>query len=361
MSWVDGWQRQKRRWEKFTWYQIARPRMLANLARNLRECSRGETVLRSRPWNVIVELTANCNLKCAMCTVGQAGYDPAKEMNWNLFTRIERELFPLALMVDLRSQGESTIARHWQDALEFIRPYRARFSITTNGMKITPDLADRLASQHFAITVSFDGATKSTFEAIRGGSDFERICNNVRLLAQARRKYRGPERNLALRVTAQRDNLEQLPAIVELAHQMGVRVVHIQPICIDDDRNLKHHIVLARQQLLQAQKRGHELGLVEVEIPRLDLLPGADPEPSPPPQFSKRDTFCNDPWKTINIAYDGRVYACCYGNMPLLGDLNSASFEEIWNGDRYRRLRADVNSNHPWPECRICYPKNRYG
>ncbi len=354
---------QKRRFEKFTFRQMARPGMLANLALNLRECRKGKVNLRSLPWNIIVELTANCNLRCPMCPVGMAGWDPSKEMQWDLFARIGRRLFPKALMVDLRSQGESTIARHWEEALDFIEPFRAQFKITTNGMKLTPKICDRMAGQQMAVTVSFDGATRDTFEANRAGSDFERICRNIRTLSAAQRKHKNPARNLALRMTLQRNNLDEIPGVIQLAHEMGVKVVHLQPVDTQgDEREIKHEPDRAKQQILKGYELGRELGLLEVEIPSFrHLLGEKDEETTANVSAALTDTFCNDPWKTINIAHDGSVYACCYGNMPYLGNLNEENFDLIWNAERYQDLRAAVNSAQPWPECRVCYPKNRFG
>jgi hypothetical protein len=37
-----------------------------------------------------------------------------------------------------------------------------------------------------------------------------------------------------------------------------------------------------------------------------------------------------------------------------MGNLNEASMEEIWNGKRYRDLRATVNSAAPLPVCAAC-------
>ena len=300
--------------------------------------------------------------------MGLDKWDEAKEMSFELFKQMGEALFPRALMVDLRSQGESTIARNWEEALEFIRPFRAQFKLTTNGMKLTPKLCDRLALQQVAITVSFDGATKKTFEDIREGSDFERICKNIRQLSEAQRKHRNPARNLALRMTLQRENLDETADVIRLAHEMGVPVVHLQPVNTDGDtRELKHHPEKARRKILEAVEVGRQLGLLEVEVPNFKQLFGGDYSESvespndAPLSTALEDTFCNDPWKTINVAHDGKVYACCYGFMPYLGSLKEQSLEEIWNGERYQDLRRRVNSSDPWPECRVCYPKNRYG
>jgi radical SAM protein with 4Fe4S-binding SPASM domain len=355
------WNKQKRRIQKYSYGQILRPRMLNNLARNLLECRNGRTVLKSKPWNVIVELTANCNLKCKMCDVGLAPYDPAKDMDWKLFTDIGEKLFPYALMVDLRSQGESTIYRHWDQVLDYLGEFSTHFYFTTNGMKLTQEAAVKMARLKMGVTVSFDGASADTFESIRVGANFEHVCKNIKTLAEAQRFYGNPVRNLALRVTAQYDNLNEIPDIIDLAYSLGVRVVNIQSVYTNDGRELKHHAEFAEKQLLLAKNRGEKLGMLEVDIPNIAALLPAENNNGGKKQSADM-TYCNDPWKTVNIGNDGKLYACCYGfTIPMLGDLRESDFDEIWNGKQYQSLRATVNSPEPWPECRICYQKNRYG
>ncbi|MGE0257577.1 MAG: radical SAM protein [Alphaproteobacteria bacterium] len=56
---------------------------------------------------------------------------------------------------------------------------------------------------------------------------------------------------------------------------------------------------------------------------------------------------CHLPWQEMIIQANGAVEPCCYwtahGNAnPPLGNINESSVEEIWNGEGYRRLRANM-------------------
>jgi radical SAM protein with 4Fe4S-binding SPASM domain len=50
---------------------------------------------------------------------------------------------------------------------------------------------------------------------------------------------------------------------------------------------------------------------------------------------------------------NGDVAACCVPGL-VMGNLNENSMEEIWDGPRYRELRATVNSSKPLPSCASC-------
>lgn len=60
---------------------------------------------------------------------------------------------------------------------------------------------------------------------------------------------------------------------------------------------------------------------------------------------------CGNPWIHAHIRLDGKVYACCY-NHTVMGDLTKQSFDEIWNGTRYRSLRRSIVTGNYWKSCR---------
>jgi MoaA/NifB/PqqE/SkfB family radical SAM enzyme len=69
--------------------------------------------------------------------------------------------------------------------------------------------------------------------------------------------------------------------------------------------------------------------------------------------------FCNQPWNTIFIRWNGeKVMPCCYGPHDL-GDLNFSSYDDIWNGNRYRTLRKQISTGDVRGTCLPCYQKKR--
>jgi radical SAM protein with 4Fe4S-binding SPASM domain len=50
---------------------------------------------------------------------------------------------------------------------------------------------------------------------------------------------------------------------------------------------------------------------------------------------------CEYPWKYLSIKVGGDVYPCCWLSKPL-GNVLRQSVEQIWNGDRYQRLRSSI-------------------
>ena len=63
--------------------------------------------------------------------------------------------------------------------------------------------------------------------------------------------------------------------------------------------------------------------------------------------------LCTVPWTSAVVLGNGDVAACCVPGL-VMGNLNEASMQEIWNGKSYQELRATVNSDKPLPTCAAC-------
>ncbi|MHC4439566.1 MAG: SPASM domain-containing protein [Planctomycetota bacterium] len=62
---------------------------------------------------------------------------------------------------------------------------------------------------------------------------------------------------------------------------------------------------------------------------------------------------CYEPWQTFMTSLDGSVYTCCRGG-EVMGNLLEQDFQEIWNGEKYRAYRRNINSFRPPQACMDC-------
>lgn len=118
--------------------------------------------------------------------------------------------------------------------------------------------------------VSFDGATRATFERFGAGASFEEVCGNVRALTSRLQGVRIRRPAVALQMTLMRDNVDELPALVELASELGAdRVKAYHLFAFDDGVRpqslmpmLEHYEQVVRP---RTKQRARELG-IEVEL-----------------------------------------------------------------------------------------------
>jgi sulfatase maturation enzyme AslB (radical SAM superfamily) len=78
---------------------------------------------------------------------------------------------------------------------------------------------------------------------------------------------------------------------------------------------------------------------------------------------SKEKTFCIIPWIHTHTWPGGQVFPCCLSRSEnVIGNLNTSSFEAIWNGETYRQLRLDLlNGVERDDICGRCYEIERTG
>ena len=160
------------------------------------------------------------------------------------------------------------------DILRFIRLYHSygiRLTATTNGSVMTEELAEMIHKAFYSITVSCDACTKETFESIRGGLDFEKFKENVRLLRSFGKKL-----PMRMSTVAMRQNLHELPGIVRLAAELGFDLIIISDITTQElMRNLGDSIkcfpAAASHYLLEAEKAAKECG-IQIQYPEYILI-----------------------------------------------------------------------------------------
>jgi radical SAM protein with 4Fe4S-binding SPASM domain len=62
------------------------------------------------------------------------------------------------------------------------------------------------------------------------------------------------------------------------------------------------------------------------------------------------------PQERMHITFAGLVVLCCmdWKLEYVLGDLNKQTIKEVWNSDKYQKIREDIQNNHAPGLCRKC-------
>ena len=166
------------------------------------------------------ELTYRCNERCTHCylDVLPANHAAPGELTTDEGLRLLADLHELGALNLTFSGGEPLLRRDF-----FVLAARARelgfvLRIFTNGLLITPTLADRLADLHaYAVEISIYGADAATHDAItRRPGSFARSTAALALLAE--RKVR-----TVLKTPLMHENVRQFRQIKQLAADLGAR------------------------------------------------------------------------------------------------------------------------------------------
>jgi MoaA/NifB/PqqE/SkfB family radical SAM enzyme len=304
---------------------------------------------RANPSQIAVEPTNRCNGVCAICArhFWNAEQNPPADLEADTLARL-REFFITADTVFAFGHGEPTIAPLFWPLVEAAKSCGCRVEVTTNGLTLDEALLDRfLAAGVEILNVSMDAIEPAALARRRGlaVSDAEHAFAYL-----ARRKYemgvRVPEAGIA--ATIDRDNLDELPGLIEFAADLNVKTLLLNHLVAWDAslhaRSAYHEPERLSRALADAQALAAHRG-VKALLPYEAIVGGR----------------CPHPLRLFFTRAGGEVWPCCNAvfrnerySFPA-GNVHNASLRAIWNGEPYRALRRAFLRGEPPPEhCRMC-------
>jgi len=314
---------------------------------------------------VLIDFVERCNLECIMCHFSLPGHNVrSNEISLAEFERLAPQMLPYANHIGLSCATEPLVFRDFLGVLPIVKSYDVPFVYyITNAMLLTEEVArETIRSGIDMVTISFDGARKETFEAIRRKAKFEQVVANAKKLRDLKRELGAERPRLQFCATLMRTNIEELEDLLHLFSELGGEEVDLRhvvpyeglPSC---ELSLVEHKELTNRNLDRARALAAELGLQLVNCPaNFDLSPPETraPEQAPVPASHLR-RMCDSPWTMILIHPDGGVVPCSnWYTHELMGNVREQSFEEIWNGPKYRELREGLLTGRLGENCRRC-------
>ena len=152
------------------------------------------TQLKRFPKTIRIECTNACNAKCTIC--------PHKDMTRkvefmsdSLYDRIIRECTENSCKeIHLHNFGEPLLDKKLEERIIIAKKNGIlRVKIFSNGSLLTKERGRSLIESGLdEIKISFDGATRDEFEAIRVPLKFDQVAGNILEFVQLRNEMRSP-------------------------------------------------------------------------------------------------------------------------------------------------------------------------
>jgi radical SAM protein with 4Fe4S-binding SPASM domain len=340
-----------------------------------------------------MDITNRCNLKCAMCTRAVQSPDARKDMTVEQFRAIGDRCFDHATVLALSCGAEPLMAKHLPGILAALPEYRIPSTeMVTNGQLLNEAKIETLIDTRFSrLIVSVDGATAPTYEAIRQGAKFDRLVSNLSLLERIKRERQASHPRVRFNFVMMRSNIGELPALIKLARELGVSQVTAQHAviyegCLPEQESLFHHQELANRSLIEARRIAARSGILlntpplfdsgkrpslaqkrwlwssllvnavharrEFGVPRIKVLLANTLRH----QVFHREIRCRHPWEVIVLDTEGNVKPCMnWSTEPSLGNCSRQTYDEIWAGESFVRLRTELTGCAPLRDaCRHC-------
>ena len=272
-----------------------------NRAKLLWGYTRRKSSLNALPVEYIVETTAKCNLYCPMCP-RETYKQPKEDMTEEIFTRLVQESGQSAEHMMLIGLGEPFMDRKIFDRIEYCSRHKISTLLSTNGTFFDEKTCARLLDTPLEhITLSFDGATRESYEYYRKGAKFEKVRDNFVRFALMKHA-RGAKVQVVVQMVRMERNSSEVDDFIRFWSAVpGVDQVRIK----EDETNLLQPDV------------GH--AAQDWKYP------------------------CHYLWRgPMYVKHNGDVYPCCQSYMldgRPLGNVAAHPLVEIWNSEEMQRMR----------------------
>jgi radical SAM protein with 4Fe4S-binding SPASM domain len=252
------------------------------------------------PVEYIVETTAKCNIYCPMCP-RETHKQPKEDMSDEVFQRLVQGASQTAEHMMLIGLGEPLLDPKIFDRITYCEHHGISSLLSTNGTLLDEKMSEKLLNTPLAhITLSFDGASKETFETFRKGAKFEKVRENFVRFAEMKHR-RGSKLQIVVQMVRMPGNAHEVDDFRRFWSAVkGVDQIRVK----EDETNL-------------LQPEGHRSAT------------GGRP--------------CHYLWRgALYVKHDGRVFPCCSSYMldgAPIGDLRTQTLPEIFNSEEMRGLR----------------------
>ena len=276
--------------------------------------------------------------------------------------------FPVLERVVLHGLGEPLLNKDLPRMISYLKARGTYVLFNSNGILLNAKRGQALIETGLdEYRLSMDGGTRETYAHVRGVDAFDKIWRNVKAFIAMQKEQNASKPAVSLWFTAMRENLHELPTLIDLASENGIPEIYLQRLVYFEE-GLAHS-----QQALFRRSTREELELIrrceqvckERGI-RFNAAGSATPVESLLRDFGERPwSGCRRPYTLTYITSSGNVLSCCfapfghksareYQEERVLGNVFQESIADIWRGERYTAFRNAFESDHPARHCAQC-------
>ena len=180
-------------------------------------------------------MTNRCNLLCTTCPRTYEELEPPTDMSWELFTSIVDQASDLARAV-LHGVGEPMLVANLPRMVRYLKDRGVYVLFNTNGTVLSERNGRALIDAGLdELRVSLDASNRESFKAIRGRDYFGRITRNVRAFRELQEREGHAKPQVSIWLTGLKETVEELPAFVKVAAEIGVKEVYLQRLVFFDE------------------------------------------------------------------------------------------------------------------------------
>lgn len=283
----------------------------------------GQALHTGSPLSVSIEPTTSCNLRCPECPSGLRSFTRETGMlQPEFYERMIDELSERLWYLQLYFQGEPFLHPHFFELVSYASKKGIYTATSTNAHFLDDQNAEKtVISGLDRLIISIDGTTQDVYESYRKGGKLEKVLQGTKNIVRWKRKLHSKTPHIIIQFLVVSKNEHQLKEMKVLAKSLGVDALRFKTAQLNDYKN------------------GNDLMPANNKFSRYKRQKNGS--------YSIKNQLLNHCWKLWHssvITWDGKVVPCCFDKdaRHRLGDLQTDSFQKIWQGERYRQFRNTI-------------------
>lgn len=279
------------------------------------------SVTTDYPLHLNFELTYGCNLKCEMCIyslpISERGYRIEKNRRISLenFSEIIDEGSEMGLCsVSLNSYNEPLLCKNIDEYVKYAKKKNIiDIFFSSNAILLEEEMIIKLLESGLTkILFSIDAFTSETYEKIRKADKLKKVVSNI------------------LRFVGKKNELNKKLPITRVSFVENAINTHEKDDFIKFWEDKIDYILVQQFTNPFAGKNNYNEINNKFNLDELNPL-----------------NECRQLYQRLVIANNGDVHPCCsnYGYSLILGNIYKESIGEIWNKNKTKELREQINSD----------------
>lgn len=302
-------------------------------------------------------LTKRCNSRCQMCDFWKSG-TAVDELTFEEVCSILDDLKNFGVQtISFSAEGEIFTRADSIEILQYAKKLGFIFGVNSNGLAITPKLAEKLTSVNpSSIVFSIDTTDPERYCSIRGvKGGLDRICRSIEnLRAYGYKKISGG-------AVISNTNVDELRLLLDFAQQKQLhsfRFTAIQRHGFSKDWSSEEWDALSSDQFLARLEE--ELREIIRKMGGDPILANSIPYLRKIPEYFRASHYypvpCVEGYYKGKILPNGDLSLCpIMGKDAIIGNLKLEKVESLWRTERAKKIRSNIKKGN-CPGCWLsCY------
>lgn len=311
--------------------------------------------LRPDIKKIYIEVTTKCNFACITC-IRSSWKDQLNHMAWETFESLFESLkdLPNLETVHFGGFGEPMMHPRIMEMIQVLKAMDLKVEMITNGSYLTKANIQQLMDVELdTLFTSFDSPDEERYNEIRLGADFQSVTRNIMNLQAMKKERETTKPELGIEFVAMKQNFDQLPKLVEMAHDLKVNQIIVSNL-MPYHESMKDEIIYDMDDTGSIFGKDSLKATIWAQISNLKL------------RTERNCKFVND--KALCVNAEGYVSPCyalmheydcyIYGRKKhihpcYVGNVKERSLKDLWVDSGYVNFRRVVSENQ-FPSCTDC-------